>query len=85
MNSNLHQLADNEGILKTTVNRLITQSKVILNDKKTEEHGILSLNIQLYFDDLVENYSHELNHLLKSVSDQGYIIPFLAFLPEHKF
>ena len=70
MNSNLHQLADNEGILKTTVNRLITQSKVILNDKKTEEHAILSLNIQLYFDDLVENYVHKLNHLLQSVSDQ---------------
>ena len=64
---------------------MITQSKVILNDKKTEEHAILSLNIQLYFDDLVENYVHKLNHLLQSVSDQGYIIPFLAFLTEHKF
>ena len=69
MNSNLHRLADNEGILQATVNRLITQSKVIINEKKTEEHAILSLNIQLYFDDLVENYVNELNHLLESVTD----------------
>ena len=53
MNSNLHRLADNKGILQATVNRLIPQSKVIINDKKTEEYTILSLNIQLYFDDLV--------------------------------
>ena len=85
MNSNLHRLADTEGILQATVNRLITQSKFIINDKKTEGHAILSLNIQLYFYDLVENDVHKLNHLLESVTDQRCIIPFLAFLTEHKF
>ena len=79
MNSNLHNLASNEGILKTAVNELIKQSNTILTNSKTEENSILSLNIKLYFD------VHELEHLLTSVADQLYIILFIAFLTKHKF
>ena len=85
INLNLHNLASNEGILKTAVNKLIKQSNTILTNSKTEENSILSLNIKLYFDHLVINYVHELEHLLTSVADQQYIIPFIAFLTEHKF
>ena len=40
MNSNLHNLASNEGILKTAVNELIKQSTTILTNSKTEENSI---------------------------------------------
>ena len=43
------------------------------------------MNIQLYFDHLVTKYEHKLNHLLQSVSDERYIISFVAFLTEQHF
>ena len=85
MNGNLHRLATNEGLLQASLNRLIKQSKKIINDKKTEENPILTLNLQMYFNHLVVNLVDELNHLFEEVSDQDYIIPFINLLTEHKF
>ena len=85
MNENLHRLATNEGRLQTIQNHLIKQSKSLLNVKKTEENAILTLNLQMYFNHLVENFVSGINHLFDSVTDQNYLVPFIDLLTEHKY
>ena len=85
MNKNLNCLATNEGSLQTSLNNLIKQSKSLLNDKKTKENAILTLNLQIYFNHLMENFVSGLNQLFDSVNDQIYLIPFLDLLTQHKY
>ena len=85
MNKNLHRLATKEGRLQIGLNNLIKQSKSLLNDKKTKENAILTLNLQIYFNHIMENFVSGLNQLFDSVNDQDYLVQFLDLLTRHKY